>query len=481
MQNIKEVHSYLKKEYPRFLEELKGYVSLTSISAQGDKKEIQKCANWLLTHCRHIGLSAKLYSTAGNPILVATTKTVEPPPLKAISPLSRLIGGQARGRGKKERPHYLVYGHYDVQPPEPLELWKTPPFTPTVRAGKLFARGASDNKGQHFAHLKAVEAYLKTGTPLPCNITFVIEGEEEVGSSNLSLFLRANKKILRADGVVISDTSMPSLTTPAITYALRGIAALEITLRGSDRDVHSGSYGGSIENPAMALSHLLATLRDKKTGKILVRRFYDGVCALAPKERKGLRHGSEADPEAYRAFLKVPCLFGEKGFSHIEHTTTRPTIEINGLTSGYQGAGSKTIVPSFARAKITMRLVPNQNPRAVIKAITVHLKKHCPKSVTLEIKGGHGAEPYLFPPASGATRAVARAAKRVFGREPVLIREGGSIPVVTDFKKILGLDSILIGLALPDDNAHSPNEKFELANFKRGMALSAELWKELVL
>lgn len=455
---MKKVHAYLKTEYSRFLEELKEYVSLASVSARGDKKEIQKCAEWLLAHCRRIGLSAKLHPTNGNPILVATIKTTS-----------------------AKKPHYLVYGHYDVQPPEPLELWKTPPFTPTIRAGKLFARGASDNKGQHFAHLKAVEAYLKTGTPLPCDITFVIEGEEEVGSANFALFLRANKKMLKADGVVISDTSMPSLTTPAVTYALRGIAALEITLSGSDRDLHSGSYGGSIENPALALAHLLATFRDKKTGKILVRGFYDGVHALAQKERKGLRHGGEANPKAYRAFLKVPCLFGEKGFSHIEHTTTRPTIEINGLTSGYQGAGSKTIVPSFARAKITMRLVPNQNPRAVIKAITAHLKKHCPKSVTMEIKGGHGAEPYLFPPASGAARAVARAAKRVFGRPPILIREGGSIPVVTDFKKILGLDSILIGLALPDDNAHSPNEKFELANFKRGMALSAELWQELVL
>lgn len=470
---MQKVHEYLKKEYPRFLEELKEYVSLASISAQGDKKGIQKCAEWLLAHCRRIGLSATLYETAGNPVLVATTRGTKPPPLKAISPLSR------RGRSRKNRPHYLVYGHYDVQPPEPLELWKTPPFTPTVRAGKLYARGASDNKGQHFAHLKAVEAYLKTGTPLPCDLTFVIEGEEEVGSKNLALFLRKNKKMLKADGVVISDTNMPSLTTPAITYALRGIAALEITLRGADRDLHSGSYGGSLENPAMALAHLLATLRDRKTGKVLVRGFYEGVSALAPRERMALRHGGEADPEKYRAFLKVPCLFGERGFNHIEHTTTRPTLEVNGLTSGYQGAGSKTIVPSSARAKITMRLVPNQNPRQVLAAVAAHLKKHCPKTVRMELAHGHGAEPYLFPPESGAARAVARAAKLVFERAPVLIREGGSIPVVTDFKKILGLDSVLIGLALPDDNAHSPNEKFELRNFKRGMALSAELWREL--
>ena len=455
---MQKVHAYLKKEYPRFLEELKEYVSLGGVSARGDKQEMQKCAEWLLAHCRKIGLSAMLYQTAGNPVLVATTKN-----------------------NSTKKLHYIVYGHYDVQPPEPLELWKSPPFTPTVRGGKLFARGASDNKGQHFAHLKAVEAYIKTGTPLPCDISFVIEGEEEVGSSNLSIFLQKNKKMLAADGVVISDTTMPSLKTPAITYALRGIAALEVTLRGADRDVHSGSYGGSIENPAFALVHLLATLRDKKTGKILVRGFYDGVCALTVKERKEMHGVGADDAERYRAFLKVPCLFGEKGFSHIEHTTIRPTVEINGLTSGYQGVGSKTIVPSLARAKITMRLVPHQKPSVVFAAVKRHLAAHCPKSVTMEIKSGHGAEPYLFEPNSKAVRAAERAIKRVFGVSPRFIREGGSIPVVTDFNKILGLHSLLIGLALPDDNAHSPNEKFELANFKRGMALSAELWQELVL
>ncbi|TSC83839.1 MAG: peptidase M20 [Parcubacteria group bacterium Gr01-1014_17] len=455
---MQKVHAYLKKEYPRFLEELKEYVSLASVSASGDKKQMQKCAEWLLAHCRKIGLSATLYPTAGNPVLVATTK-----------------GSAAK------KLHYIVYGHYDVQPPEPLELWKTPPFTPTIRGGKIFARGSSDNKGQHFAHLKAVEAYIKTYTPLPCDISFVIEGEEEVGSSNLSFFLKKNKKMLAADGVVISDTNMPSLKTPAITYALRGIAAFEITLRGPDRDVHSGSYGGSIENPALALAHLLATLRDKKTGKILVSGFYDGVCALSAKERKAMHEDDAGDAERYRAFLKVPCLFGEKGFSHIEHTTIRPTIEINGLTSGYQGIGSKTIVPSLAHAKITMRLVPHQEPQKVIAAVRKHLTTHCPTTVTMEIKNGHGAEPYFFEPTSAAVSAAERAIKRVFGAQPRFIREGGSIPVVTDFKKILGVHSLLIGLALPDDNAHSPNEKFELANFKRGMALGAELWQELVL
>ena len=455
---MQKVHAYLKREYPRFLDELKEYLSFPSISAHGDKKEIQKCAKWLLAHCRAIGLNAMLYPTAGNPVLVATTKN-----------------------NSDKKSHYIVYGHYDVQPPEPFELWKTPPFTPTIRGDKLFARGASDNKGQHFAHLKTVEAYLKTKTPLPCDITFVIEGEEEVGSPNLALFLRKNRRMLTADGVIISDTSMPALNTPAITYALRGIAAMEVTLRGPDRDLHSGSYGGSVENPAMALSHLLATLRDKKTGRVLVRGFYDDVRTLTQVERKTLHREPESDQERYRNFLKVPCLFGERGFSHIEQTTIRPTIEINGLTSGYQGAGSKTIVPSSARAKITMRLVPDQKLDFVIKVVIAHLKKHCQRSVTMEIKNGHGAGPYLFESTSAAVRAAERAIRRVFGAATHFIREGGSIPVVTDFKKILGLDSVLIGLALPNDNAHSPNEKFELANFKRGMALSAELWQELVL
>ncbi len=452
---MQKVHAYLKREYPRFLEELKEYVSLASVSAEGDKEKMQKCAEWLLTHCRDIGLEAKLYPTAGNPVLVAKTP-----------------------RSGTKKLHYLVYGHYDVQPPEPLELWKTPPFTPTIRGGKLFARGASDNKGQHFAHLKAVEAYLKTGTPLPCDISFVIEGEEEVGSKNLALFLRANKKILAADGVIISDTTMPTLNTPAITYALRGSAEIEITLRGPDRDLHSGQYGGSIENPALALAHLLATLRDKKTGRILVPGFYDGVCALSPKARRALHDAHASDAGQYREFLKVPCLFGERGFSHVENTTTRPTIEVTGMTSGRYGIKSN-IVPSLAYVRILMRLVPYQKPHAVISAVRKHLAKQCPKTVTMEIKSGNGAEAYLVLPTSDMVHAGERALQSVFGARPRFIREGGSIPVVTDFQEILGLQSLLVGLALPDDNAHSPNEKFELANFTRGMAFSVELWKEL--
>lgn len=455
---MQKVHAYLKKEYPRFLEELKEYVSIASVSAQDDKKQISKCAEWLVAHLKKIGLRVKLFKTKGNPIVVATTR-------KSLSE-------------KSKKKHFLIYGHYDVQPPEPLELWKTPPFKPTIKNGKLFARGASDNKGQNFAHIKAIEAYIKTGTPLPCDVTFIIEGEEEVGSKNLSEFLRKNEKMISADGVVISDTAMPELETPAITYALRGIAAMEIILRGPDRDLHSGTYGGSVENPAHALAALLATLRDKNTGKILAEGFYDGVAELSCREREELHFGAQ-DSESYREFLGVRCLFGEKGYSHLEHTTTRPTIEINGITSGYQGRGSKTIVPSVASAKITMRLVPHQKPENVLTAVRKHLEKNCPDTIEMKIESGHGAPPFLFEPTNALVAAARRAAERVWEKQPRLIREGGSIPIVNDFRDILGLSSLLAGLALPDDNAHSPNEKFELANFKRGMAFSAELWMEL--
>jgi acetylornithine deacetylase/succinyl-diaminopimelate desuccinylase-like protein len=371
----------------------------------------------------------------------------------------------------------MVYGHYDVQPPEPFDLWKTPPFQPTIRGRSLFARGASDNKGQNLAHLKAVEGYLKTGTELPVDLTFVIEGEEEVGSKNLAGFLQKHRAELACDAVVISDTGIPSAKHPALTYALRGIAAFEIILRGPSRDLHSGIFGGSVENPAMALSRLLAKVHDAR-GRIVIPRFYDGVVPLTKYERKQMAR-VPFNKNAYRKFLGVRELHGENGFTPDEQRTARPTFEINGLTSGYQGDGSKTIVPSWARAKITARLVPGQEPAKVIKHVRAFLEKNCPKSVELEIKSGHGAEAYMVSPTSDAAQAALRALKQAFGHEPVLLREGGSIPIVNQFKKILGADTLLLGLALPDDNAHSPNEKFDLDIFSRGQKLSALLWQEL--
>jgi acetylornithine deacetylase/succinyl-diaminopimelate desuccinylase-like protein len=455
---MQAVIDYLKRNEACYLNELCEYVRFPSVSAQPEHAgDMKACAEWLVKHCEQIGLQARLCPTQGNPIVVAKT-----PATKSNS-----------GR----RPHFVVYGHYDVQPPEPFELWKSPPFEPRIEGRSLFARGASDNKGQNLAHLKAVEAYLKTETKLPCDITFVIEGEEEVGSKSLESFLKQHRGELRCNAVVVSDTGMPSKKHPALTYALRGITAAEITLHGPARDLHSGIFGGSVDNPAMAMAQLLAKLRDKN-GRVAIPGFYDDVEKLSAYERKQFARLPYKESD-YRKFLGVPELFGERGFTPLEQRSARPTLEINGLTSGYQGEGSKTIVPSWARVKITMRLVPSQNPAKIIKLVRQHLKKLCPPTVRMEIASGHGAEPYLVSPTSPHAQAALRALKSAFGYKPVLMREGGSIPIVNDFKKILGADTLLLGLALPDDNAHSPNEKFDLDCFAKGQLMSAHLWREL--
>jgi len=453
---MKLVLDYLRKNQKRFIAELCDYVRFPSVSAQVEHApDMQACAGWLVEHCKAIGLDAKLFPTGGHPVVVAKTP---------------------RKSGAK-KPRFVVYGHYDVQPPEPFELWKSAPFEPRIVGRSMFARGASDNKGQNFAHLKAVEAYLKTGTPLPCDLTFVIEGEEEVGSTCLENFLKQNRAALQCDAVVVSDTGLPEKKLPALTVALRGIAALEIIVHGPSRDLHSGIFGGSLENPAMALSQLLAKMRDKN-GRITIPGFYDDVQPLSAYERKemGRLPYNERD---YKKFLGVQELFGERGFTATEQFSARPTFEINGLTSGYQGEGSKTIIPSWARAKITMRLVPNQNPKKIIEATRRYLQKLCPPTVRLEIQSGHGAEPYLVSPTSPQAKAALRALKSAFGAEPVVMREGGSIPIVNQFKKYLDADTLLLGLALPDDNAHSPNEKFDLDMFAKGQLMSAQLWQEL--
>ncbi len=460
------VLDYLKRHQARFVAELCDFLRLPSVSAQPQhKKDLQACAGWLAKHCRHIGLNARVCPTRGHPIVVAKTPRTKSSPLAAPK------------HGEGGRPHFMVYGHYDVQPPEPLELWKSPPFEPRIAGRAIFARGTTDNKGQHFAHLKAVEAYLKTGTPLPCDLTFVIEGEEEVGSANLSRFLRSHRNELKCDAVVVSDTGMPDADHPALTYALRGIIAFEIIVRGPARDLHSGIFGGAVDNPAMALSQLLAGLRDRN-GRVAIPGFYDGVVPLSAYERRQFKRLPATDREL-RKLLGVKKLFGERGFTPLEQRSARPTFEINGLTSGYQGAGSKTIVPAWARAKITCRLVPNQQPAHVRSIVCDYLRKICPPTVRLEIEAGHGAEAYLVSPDSPRAQAALRALRRAFHREPVLMREGGSIPIVNEFKKILGADSLLLGLGLPDDNAHSPNEKFDLDCFEGGQRMSALLWQEL--
>jgi len=455
------VLDYLKRNQARFLAELCAFLRFPSVSAQPQhKKDMLACAEWLAEHCRHIGLNARVCPTHGHPIVLATTPRHAPP--------KRSGGG---------RPHFMVYGHYDVQPPEPLDLWKSPPFAPRIQGRSIFARGATDNKGQHFAHLKAVEAYLKTGTPLPCDLTFVIEGEEEVGSANLAKFLKSHRRELACDAVVVSDTGMPDADHPALTYSLRGIITFEITLRGPARDLHSGIFGGAVDNPAMALCQLLGQLREKN-GRVTIPGFYDDIAPLSVYERKQFKRLPITDRELQK-MLGVKKLFGERGFTPFEQRSARPTFEINGLTSGYQGEGGKTIVPAWARAKITCRLVPNQKPAHIRKIVCDHLRKICPPTVRLEIADGHGTEAYLVSPTSPQAQAALRALGKAFNREPVLLREGGSIPIVNDFKRVLGADTLLLGLALPEDNPHSPNEKFDLSCFENGQRMSALLWQEL--
>ena len=452
------VLDYLKQNQPGFVAELCDYLRFASVSAQPQhKKDLCACAEWLVAHCRAIGLEAKICPTAGHPIVVAKTPN--------------------RNGGRGGTPHFMIYGHYDVQPPEPLDLWDSPPFEPRIEGRSIYARGSTDNKGQNFAHLKAVEAYLKTGTPLPCDLTFVIEGEEEVGSENLSVFLKKNRAELKCDAIVVSDTGMPSPKHPALTYALRGIIAFEIKLHGPSRDLHSGVFGGAVENPAMALSHLLGKIIDNY-GFIQIPGFYEDVESLTKQEREESRRFPMSDAQL-KKLLGVPMLFGEHGYTPMEQRSARPTFEINGLTSGYQGDGNKTIVPAWASAKITCRLVPYQDPARIRKLVCDHLKNICPPTVRMEIEAGHGAEAYLVSPTSPQAQAALRALEKSFGCKPILMREGGSIPIVNEFKKILGADSLLLGLGLPDDNAHSPNEKFNLDCFAKGQLMSAHLWQEL--
>ena len=453
--SLNSILDHLVAHEERYITELCDYSRIPSVSAQSSHApDLRRAAEWIAERCRNAGLTVETYETVGNPIVVAKTPKHDP-----------------------KKPTFLVYGHYDVQPPEPFELWTSPPFEPRREGRNVFARGISDNKGQHLAHLIAVEAWLQSGAELPCNLTFLIEGEEEVGSKALYEFLPKHAKTLACDAVVISDNGIPSLKHPALTYALRGIAAIEVRIDGPNRDLHSGIFGGSLDNPAMVLCQLLAQMRDKK-GRITVPGYYDSVQKLSAYERKQMAK-LPFNAEKYRKFLGVPQLFGEVGFTSEEQRTSRPTFEINGLTSGYQGEGSKTIVPSWASAKLTLRLVPNQEPTQVIAAVKKHLQSLCPKTVKLTVKHGHGGRPYLVDPSGPLAQAALRALKSGFGYEALLAREGGSIPIVSAFKQHLKADTLLLGMALPDDNPHSPNEKFSLDAYAAGMRMSAHLWAEL--
>src|SRR5438128_11941545 len=400
---MQNVLTYIQENEPRFVRELCDYLRFPSVSAQSDHRaDVEAAARWLVEHCQSIGLRTRLCPTEGNPVVIAQTPSHQ-------------------SASSRRRQHFVVYGHYDVQPAEPLELWKSPPFEPRIEGRSLFARGACDNKGQHFAHLKAVEAYLKTNTELPCDLTFVVEGEEEVGSKSLGPFLKKHQAELRCDAIVISDTGIPDLKHPALTYALRGICAMEVKVQGPSRDLHSGIYGGSVDNPALALCQLLARLRDKN-GRITIPGFYKDVVPLSKYERKQLARIPHNDA-AYRKFLGLPKLFGERGYTTMEQRTSRPTLEINGLTGGYQGEGSKTIIPAGASAKLTFRLVPNQTPQRIQKLVARHLKRLCPPTVRLTIEGGHGGKPYLVSPTSPLAQSALRALTSAFDCEPALLRE----------------------------------------------------------
>lgn len=449
------VLDYLEANEERFIAELFDYTRIPSISAQSEHAgDMRRCAEWLVERCRKAGLTAEIRKTSGYPVVIAKTPKHDP-----------------------KKPTILVYGHYDVQPPDPLELWTSPAFEPRRVGRNVYARGISDNKGQHLAHINAVEAWLKTGNELPCNVTFLVEGEEEVGSKALYGFLPEHAQDLACRALVVSDTEIPSMKHPALCYSLRGLAPLEIRLDGPDRDLHSGLFGGAVDNPAMVLCQMLGQLRDKR-GRITVPGFYDDVVKLSAYERKQMAK-VPFDEKKFRKSVGVGALFGEKGYTPDEQRAARPTLEINGLTSGYQGEGGKTIVPSWASAKITMRLVPDQDPKKIIALVKKHLKAVCPPTVKLTITEGQGGAPYMVDPTGALAQACMRAAKAGFGRECVLVRGGGSIPIIAAFKQHLKADTFMLGLALPDDNAHSPDEKFSLDAYMAGMKMSAHLWPEL--
>lgn len=441
MQNIKE---YVEGNKQRFLDELFELLRFPSVSA--DQKyagDVRKTAEFVAQKLRDAGADqVEVCETAGHPIVYGE-KIMDP-----------------------SKPTVLVYGHYDVQPPDPLELWKTPPFEPTVRDGKIYARGACDDKGQFYMHVKAFELMLKQGD-LPTNIKFMIEGEEEVGSSNLGIFVKANKERLKADVVLISDTAMISLEDPSLETGLRGLSYLEVEVIGPNRDLHSGVYGGAVANPATILAKLIASLHDENN-HIAIPGFYDDVAVLSEAERKALNE-APYDEEEYKKDLGVKALWGEKGYTTIERTGIRPTLEVNGIWGGYIGEGAKTVLPSKANAKISMRLVPNQQSEVITQLFIDHFQKIAPDYVQVRVSPHHGGEPVVTPTDSIAYKAAEKAIEQSFGKKPIPTRGGGSIPIVALFEQELGLKTVLFGFGLDSDNLHSPNEKYDIANYFKGI------------
>jgi acetylornithine deacetylase/succinyl-diaminopimelate desuccinylase-like protein len=451
---MSDVDKYLEQHGPRFEEELCELLRIPSVSADSAfKNDVRRAGEWIAAQFRSLGLKTEVCETPGYPIIYAESL------------------------GVPGAPTVLVYGHYDVQPPDPLNEWKSPPFEPTRRDGNLYARGATDDKGQMFTHIKSSEAWIKTAGKLPINVKYLIEGEEEVGSEHLDHFIAENKARLACDVVVISDTSQFAAGVPAITYGLRGIAYFELKLTGPKQDLHSGSFGGAVANPANALTKMLAALIDAD-GRVQIPGFYDDVISLTDEERQKYSE-LPFDEAAFKKQLAVEELSGEKGFSTQERKSGRPTFDINGLTSGYQGEGAKTVLPAKASAKFSCRLVPDQDPKKIQSALEAKLKQLCPPGIQMDLIAYHGASGVVVPLDCPYMGAAARAIEHGFGKAPVYMREGGSIPVVSTFKQQLGVDTLLLGWGLDDDNTHSPNEKFHLADFHRGIRASAKLWQEL--
>ncbi len=442
--------NYLENASDRLLAELCDFLKIPSVStAPQHKDDVRRAADFVLEQLNTSGFTTELYDTARHPIVYAE---------KHVS---------------DDAPTVLIYGHYDVQPPEPLELWTTPPFEPTVRDGVLYARGASDDKGQIFAHLKGVEALLSETGTLPLNVKFLIEGEEEIGSPNLLPFIETYKDLLECDVVLISDSAMAAPETPTITYGLKGLAYIEVHVKGADMDLHSGAFGGAAPNPINGLARMIAALHDDD-GRVAVPGFYDAVIDITPEEREIFKRAPFSE-KALAEELGVSALPGEAGYTVLERLWARPTLDCNGISGGFQGEGSKTVIASEAMAKISCRLVPNQTPKEITQKLGDYLRSIVPDGLSVEILDLHGGDGVLTPLTSNAVQAAGRALAEVYGKETVFARTGGTIPVGSTFQKVLGADVVFVGLGLESDRAHSPNEKFDLVNYYKGIEVSAAL------
>lgn len=443
--NMKQTLAYVEANKERFVEELFELLRIPSISAQPSlhKEDMVRCAEWLAASLMKAGAdNAQVMPTNGNPVVYAE---------KIINPEARTV---------------LVYGHYDVMPVDPREEWLTEPFEPVIKDGRIWGRGADDDKGQLFMHAKAFEAMCATDS-LPCNVKFMLEGEEEIGSANLYDFCRENKELLKADIILVSDTSMISMDTPSITCGLRGLTYMEVEVTGPNKDLHSGLFGGAVANPANVLTRLVSSLVDDK-GRVTIPHFYDDVRELTPAEREAFNQAPFC-LEDYKRSLDIDDIEGEEGYTTIERTGVRPSLDVNGIWGGYTGEGTKTVIPSKASAKISMRLVPNQNFEKIGELFKAHFEAIAPKSVKVDVRFLHGGAPYVAPTDMAAYKAAEKAIVDTFGKKPLPFYSGGSIPIISGFEQILGIKSLLIGFGLAEDAIHSPNESYGLNQFYKGI------------